>query len=102
MSDFIQKNDEGTEFRIEVLDHNGNVLDISNQSSLSVTFKKPSGTTVEKTASLVNDGTDGLIQYTTEEDDLDEVGTWKIQAKVGSVNGSWHTTLKSFKVHRNL
>lgn len=102
MSNTIHKNDKGTEFRIEVLDHGGSVLDISNQSSLSIIFKKPSGTTVTKSASLVNDGTDGLIQYVTEEGDLDEVGTWRIQAKVVSVNGSWHTVFKSFKVHRNL
>lgn len=102
MSNYIHKNDFGTEFRIEVLDHNGATLDISNQTALSVIFKKPGGTTLTKTASLVTDGTDGLIKYVTIADDLDEIGTWKIQAKIESINGTWKTSFKSFKVYRNL
>lgn len=102
MADNIHLNDVGTEFRVTILDEDNVAVDVSAASTLSLIFKKPSGTSSTKTATLVNDGTDGLIKYVTESGDLDEIGTWKIQAYFVSLNGSWKSNFKSFKVHRNL
>lgn len=58
--------------------------------SVKIEYIKPvSGTTGSWTAS-VDDGPNGLCHYTTLEDNLDEVGIWKLQAvhyPVGSNDG---------------
>lgn len=102
MSCGIHLGDIGTSFRISILDCNSNAIDISNASTKQIIFKKPGGGSLTKTASFVTDGTDGLLEYNTISGDLDEVGTWKIQAYVVAPNGSWRTNFSSFKVHRNL
>jgi hypothetical protein len=98
----IHLGDTGTEFRITVVDCNSSAVDVSAATSKKIYLKSPSGTTTEKDADFVTDGSDGLVKYVTVDGDLSEVGTWKIQAKVVALNGSWKTELKSFKVHRNL
>lgn len=98
----IHKYDIGTVFRFTVK-YNGSADDISDATTRQVTFQKPSGTKVTKTLSLVNDGTDGLVQYTTVADDLDEIGTWKAQCYiVYDDTQKWYTDIITFKVHRNL
>lgn len=97
----IHYGDIGTEFRITIKDDT-TVVDLSTASELYLIFKKPGTSgTVTKTASLHTDGTDGIITYTTVEGDMDEVGTWKVQAKI-VMNGTWYSDIKSFKCHRNL
>lgn len=98
----IHLNDIGTQFTITIKDCNSNAIDISASTSLQVIFKKPSGSTLTKDGTFYTDGTDGKISYTTVDGDLNEIGSWKIQAQVIALNGSWKSDFKTFKVHRNL
>ncbi len=102
MAGEVHLGDIGTEFRITIVDEDGTAIDISSSSTKTVIFKKPDGTKLEKVASFVNSGTDGLLKYVTISGDLDLIGTWKIQAKVILPGGSWYSNFKSFKVYRNL
>lgn len=78
-------------------------VDISGATAKTILFQKPSGVMLEKAALFVTDGTDGQIQYSTVEGDLDEVGIWKIQAVVELGSGSlYHSNMKSFKVMHNI
>lgn len=78
-------------------------IDISAATRKVITFLKPSGEYVEKTATFTSDGTDGKIQYATVSGDIDEVGLWKIQAIVELGSGSlYHSSVKSFKVMHNI
>jgi hypothetical protein len=78
-------------------------IDISAATSKVITFLKPSGEYVAKTATFTSDGTDGKIQYATVSGDIDEVGLWKIQAIVELGSGSlYHSSVKSFKVMHNI
>ena len=58
-------NDIGTIFRVTVYDTTSTggttVADISGATTKKFTFKRPDGTTFEKTAVFTSDGTDGNI-----------------------------------------
>ncbi len=101
----VHYNDIGTVFEVTVKDcvsGTATVLDVSGASALELVFKSPSGVAATKTASLVTDGTDGKIKYTTVDGDLNEVGTWRLQAKISIGGGVFRSDVGSFKVYENL
>ena len=95
-------NNIGTDFQVTITDCNGSALDISDATTKNIIFKKPSGTVLTKTALFVNDGSDGLLRYISVSGDINELGTWKIQADVTTPDGVWRSNFESFKVYRNL
>ena len=96
--------DIGTSFQITLYDDDV-IVDVSSAIGINtktITFKKPSGVTIEKEATFLTDGSDGIIKYITIEDDLDELRTWEIQAKVTLTSGTWRSNIDKFKVYENL
>ena len=85
----IHEGDVGTSLELEVVEQ-GQALDIGAATNLVMRFQKPSGTTVDQTASFVTDGSDGLLRYVTQAGDLDESGWWTRQARftLGGWSGS--------------
>jgi hypothetical protein len=81
MTDTISINDIGTDLQITITE-SGAAVDISAATALAVILKKPSGVEVTKTALLLNDGTDGVLHYTTVSGDIDETGTWSYRGRV--------------------
>jgi hypothetical protein len=103
MTSEIHYGDIGVNFNITVM--NGAVpLDLSNADNIYIIFQKPdmNAATVIKTGSLVTDGKDGNIRYTTVSGDLDLLGTWQIQAKVDFGASVFSTDIQKFKVYRNI
>lgn len=101
MASEIHYGDIGVNFNITVM--NGTTaLNVSNADSISIIFQKPDSSDLIKTASLITDGTDGNIRYTTVSGDLDQVGTWQIQAKVDFGASVFSTDIQKFKVYRNI
>lgn len=98
----IHYNDIGTSFRCTMKDENNAVLDISSASTLNLIFRKSNGAIVTKTATLVNDGTDGKMEYVTVSGDLDMVGPWQVQGYVVLSTGSWYSDIHDFKVWKNI
>ena len=47
-------------------------------------------------------GTDGKIKYTSVDGDFNEVGTWRIQAKVVMGGGTFRSDVGTFRVYENL
>jgi hypothetical protein len=72
----------------EIIDHARAVRDISTATTIELLATRPSGASTTWTAVLDGDGTDGLVAYLTQADDLDEVGLWSIQAHVILADGS--------------
>lgn len=101
MASEIHYGDIGVNFNITVMNGTA-VLDVSNADSISIIFQKPDSSDLIKTASLITDGTDGNIRYTTVSGDLDQVGTWQIQAKVDFGASVFSTDIQKFKVYRNI
>ena len=78
-------------------------LNISAATVKEILLQKPSGAILTKAATFTVDGTDGRIYYSTLVGDIDEVGVWKIQARVELGSGSlYHSPIKSFKVMHNI
>lgn len=98
----IHKNDVGTRFTDTLYDENRQILDVSDATLMRITFRKPNGTTVQKTAVHKTDGTDGKISYVTVTNDLDTVGRWSLQSYVETPLGKWYGTVKAFQVQGNI
>lgn len=98
----LHQNDIGTQFTFTLKDQNDSIVDISTAGVIKIIFKKPSCTILERNASLLNDGTDGVFYYITQTGDLDEIGTYNIQGYVEIDANSWHTDIFAEKVFRNL
>jgi len=101
----LHYNDTGTLFLITINDCVGGVstpMDLATASSMSIVLKSPSGISSTKTATLNSDGTDGKIEYTTVDGDLNEVGTWRMQAIVNFPTTSFRSNIKTFRVYENL
>ena len=98
----IHVDDIGTKFIVTIKDGTS-VVNISAATTKEILFKKPSGIKLTKAAAFETDGTDGVISYTTIDTELDETGTYKIQAHVVlSVGNEFHSDISTFKVHRNV
>jgi len=101
MSDEVHKDDIGTEFRLVIQD-DGVAVDLSECLDPVMIFLKPSGSRLEKAANFLTDGSDGVLYYNCVEGDLDEVGLYKLQARVDIDDGVFYSSVVSFKVHKNI
>ena len=97
----IHQYDIGTIFRMTVKSGD-DAVDISGATEKYILFKKPDATVVTQDAEFLTDGSDGIIQYTTVEDDLDLTGKWKIQARVILSSGTWSSDIGEFTVYKNV
>jgi hypothetical protein len=101
MASEIHYGDIGVNFNITVMNGTA-VLDVSNADDIYIIFQRPDGSDLTKTATLVTNGTDGNIRYTSVSGDLDQVGTWQIQARVDFGASVFSTDIQKFKVYRNI
>jgi len=99
-------NDIGTRFRVTVNDTDSTggttVANISTASTKTFIFGRPDGSTFNKTAVFVTDGSDGLLEYATVDGDLNVAGTWSLQVYVVTSAGSHYSNIGNFKVFDNL
>lgn len=100
-------NDIGTIFRVTVNDTTSTggstVADISDATTITFTFKRPDGTTFSRSGSFTSDGSDGKVQYTTVDGDLDGAGTWSLQVLIVTSGGLTHnTSVATFRVFENI
>ena len=98
----IHQNDIGTAFNVTISDCDS-AVNISTATVRDIIWLKPSGTKVTKNlVPFLTDGTDGIIQYISIVDDLDEIGPWSIQAMVTLPTGTWYSEIQQFNVAPNL
>lgn len=98
----IHVDDVGLPFRITITDDCSTVIDLTSFTTFQIIFWKPDGTTVIKAASVYGDPANGIIQYTTIANDLDQSGTWRIQAYIESATQELYSNIEKFKVYANL
>ena len=75
---------------------------MSSATTKQILIKSPNKSVAIKTGSFLTDGTDGIMKYTTVDDDISKTGVWSIQAKVIFVTGTWYSDIQEFKVYDNL
>lgn len=98
----VRVGDVGCAFRLTVNDGTSEYISISGASSLSMRFRKPDGTVLDKTAHLVTDGFDGRMEYVTVSGDLSVPGHWHVQAAITLGASVYHSTVLPFTVEQNL
>ena len=98
----IHVGDIGTVFELTIMD-GPSVVDISLATLANcIILKAPDDGKLTKTGVFVTDGTDGKVKYTTVANDLDEAGSWSIQAKIVLGTLQWYSSIENFNVHSNL
>ena len=105
----IHLDDVGTIFEVTIIDPITNrPLNISDATETLIYLLRPAidentpEERLDKTAVFTADGSDGRIQYASVAGDLTPAGRWKIQARVTTPNGVWHSQILKFKVEENL
>lgn len=89
---------------LTIIDSQGNVVDISAYTSTKqVLLQSPDSLKlVTYTATFVNTGTDGQIQFTPASGDIDRDGDWNGQVILTKANASNKTVLFTFSVGKSL
>lgn len=98
----LRKDQQDTIFRVTVKDQDGNVVDLSTATVKEMRFKDPDGLITTETATFVNTGTDGQIQFTdTTGGKAAKVGPWKYWARVtlGSNVGPFPSSTLAYDVY---
>lgn len=93
--------DFGVPFEITIVE-DGVAVDVSDATTMTLTLRKPDGSTVTKDLSFKTDGTDGIVSYTFLAADLDVPGTWKYQAYIETATSGKHTAHGTLDVGDNL
>jgi hypothetical protein len=101
MASEIHVGDIGTQLIMTVKD-DGEIVDISPSVNLVVILKKPNGETYSKSGQLLTNGSDGKMYYTSINGDFNVPGNYKIQGIVTLPNGTFYTSISTFKVFCNL
>lgn len=93
------QDDIGTSFRLTIRNQVTNaIINLSTMSSATFTFEKPDNSTIERTADLYTDGTDGILEYITIAGDLDQAGRWRVQPTYSMGGGTWTGSPETFVV----
>lgn len=99
----VHRQDIGTEFRVTlVVDDKGTPDDVSTATAIVFIFEPPGKVTFERAGSFVTDGTDGKVKYLLVSGDIGVGGLYRLQVKITTPAGTWHSTIKDFFVAENL
>jgi len=71
----ISLGDLGTDFQATIKE-GATVVDLSTATTVEIEFTSPGGIKTTKTASLLNDGTDGILHYKRLAGDITRKGDW--------------------------
>jgi hypothetical protein len=98
--DAINKDDYGYTLELTVIDTDtDSAADVSGYTtSQSVVLKDPTDTEATKSASFKTDGSDGIVQYTVADGDIDAAGVWHIRVKLVSGSATLRSEWKTFEV----
>jgi len=93
---------EGTSIQMVLRDQDENPVNLTGASETMFIFQPPSGTNVEKVASIFGSPTDGILQYIVEPDTLNVIGEWQMQARIQLPTGKWTSSISKFHIKSNL
>jgi|SRR5882724_6894517 len=97
-----QVGDVGVRILLTLVDQDGNAIDISTGTSLTIKVEYPDGTSVDKTALLYSGGVDGKLYYDTIANDLSQAGQYFVQGEV-TIGGKTKNSARGlFNVNSNI
>ncbi len=88
--------------QVQVVDQDGNPVDLSSALLLTLWLLAPGGAAVPVTAALVSNGRDGKLQYITNSGDLPQAGLWGVQAALNYGGNLLTTRWAYFAVEPNV
>ena len=97
-----QQNDIGLPIVVKFIGSDGNILDITDATSIKILLEYPSGTVVSFDATLYTNGADGKIVYATKTGELPEAGIHKAQGIVTVESNVYASPLYRFQVYKTL
>ena len=86
----VHVGDTGTVIIKNIVDEDNEPVNLVGADTLEIVFSGPSGQRNVLTATFVNDGTDGKIKVTTDEDTWSVAGEWREQVHIETSDGEWH------------
>ena len=98
----IHTYDYGTLFNLTIQDQTDTTVNLQGSSGNIITFLKPDKTTMIRSGVLPNGGSDGLMRYTTVENDITMAGIWSLQGHISHPSGNWYTNVVEFRVAGNI
>ena len=98
----IHVDDVGTVFEVTLKQDLSTVLPLDTATTIQAWLRDPDLVTTVKDVTLVTDGSDGLVRYTSAAGDLHTAGIWSLQFYVVFPSGTWHSDIWKFNVHGNL
>ncbi|MCP4263643.1 MAG: hypothetical protein GY774_39970 [Planctomycetes bacterium] len=69
-------------------------------TTIQMQISDPDGNVATETATFVTDGSNGQVQYTLTDGDIDEIGVWRIRAKVTSGSAVLSSVWERFTVNK--
>lgn len=102
----VRLDDIGTEFRVQLRDQDGSVVDLTGSSSRKIYLTKPDGSVLEKVAILGSTedpllvGSDGWMHYISISGDIDQVGEWWFEGYVEFGTKRWTSETTNFSVSK--
>lgn len=104
--DHIQVGATGLAIKLQIKEGN-DIMNLTSASvsasSIMIIIERPDDTLISASASFFTDGTDGIVFYRTSgSSDLDQAGTYNVQAYIIAPDFSGFTTPISFPVYENL
>lgn len=99
----IVENDYGQTIQLTVIDiDTGEAADVSAYNSAQqLIFTDPSGNDTTVSAGWATDGTDGVIEYTLQDGNIDEAGDWYVRARLTSATARLTTLALLFEVKKD-
>ena len=90
-------------FRFNMKNQAGAIFPVGGVTTQEALFTKPDGSKLAKPTVFLTDGSDGVIEYTTEDNTIiDQAGTWKRQPHVVfSPTVEFYGEVKVFDVDEN-
>lgn len=100
MADTFRLLDNGVPLTVTLTKQSdGKAFDVSTATLRKFVFRKPGvATPIERTATLVNTGSNGKVQYVWAAGELDKVGIWKYQLYVTFSDKLLHSQAGTFTV----
>lgn len=96
-SENMHVGDIGTHIRVTISGYDGDFT----PTTIKFSFLKPNKTKVSKDGVLYS-ASNGIVEYVTQDGDLDIKGIWKLQVWVELSDGSWYTNKTTFEVDNNI
>lgn len=98
----VQLGGVGLIFILECLSSAGELVDLTDATSVEMIFRPPAGNHFTRTAQISTPGTLGQIKYITEVGDLTQKGRWEYQGHVVWPGKDLKTSVATFEVLGNI